>query len=62
MFSEIGQGDLYNDSEHDYFQREPYRLKDLLNESGNSSGLILLSLPFTLNQQMLYLKLIQSIR
>ena len=35
VFSEIGQGELYNDSEHDYFQREPYRASfDLLNESG----------------------------
>ena len=39
VFSEIGQGELYNDSEHDYFQREPYRASfDLLNESSNSSG------------------------
>ena len=39
VFTEIGQGELYNDSENDYFQREPYRASfELLNESGNSSG------------------------
>ena len=39
VFREIGEGDLYNDSANDYFQREPYRAQfELLNASGNSSG------------------------
>ncbi|GIQ96828.1 MAG: deoxyribonuclease [Methanobacteriota archaeon] len=39
VFREIGEGELYNDSANDYFQREPYRAQfELLNASGNSSG------------------------
>lgn len=39
VFREIAQGVLYNDSEHDDFQREPYiSTFELLNMSGNSSG------------------------
>ena len=39
VFREIGEGELYNDSSNDYFQREPYRAQfELLNASGNSSG------------------------
>ena len=39
VFREIGEGELYNDSANDYFQREPYRARfELLNASGNSSG------------------------
>ena len=39
VFREIGEGELYNDSVNDYFQREPYRAQfELLNASGNSSG------------------------
>ena len=39
VFREIGEGELYNDSANDYFQREPYRAQfELLNVSGNSSG------------------------
>ena len=39
VFREVGQGQLYNDSIGDYFQREPYIASfELLNESGNSSG------------------------
>ena len=39
VFREIGEGELYNDSTNDYFQREPYRAQfELLNASGNSSG------------------------
>ena len=39
VFREIGEGELYNDSASDYFQREPYRAQfELLNASGNSSG------------------------
>ena len=39
VFREIGEGELYNDSAYDYFQREPYRAQfELLNASGNSSG------------------------
>jgi endonuclease/exonuclease/phosphatase family metal-dependent hydrolase len=39
VFREVGQGQLYNDSVGDYFQREPYIATfELLNESGNSSG------------------------
>ena len=39
VFREVGQGQLYNDSIGDYFQRETYIASfELLNESGNSSG------------------------
>ena len=39
VFREVSQGQLYNDSIGDYFQREPYIASfELLNESGNSSG------------------------
>ena len=39
VFREVGQGFLYNDTESDYFQREPYVASfELLNASGNSSG------------------------
>ena len=39
VFRELGQGELYNDSEADLFQREPYIASfELLNESANSSG------------------------
>ena len=39
VFREIGEGQLFNDSAHDYFQREPYFTQfELLNASGNSSG------------------------
>jgi len=39
VFREIGEGQLFNDSANDYFQREPYFAQfELLNISGNSSG------------------------
>ncbi|MBA87009.1 MAG: hypothetical protein CMB29_02960 [Euryarchaeota archaeon] len=39
VFREIGEGQLFNDSANDYFQREPYFTQfELLNASGNSSG------------------------
>tara|TARA_B100000927_G_C16431782_1_gene455890 strand:+ start:286 stop:1251 length:966 start_codon:yes stop_codon:yes gene_type:complete len=39
VFAEIGAGQLYNDSQSDYFQREPYIASfELLNASGNTSG------------------------
>ena len=39
VFREIGEGQLFNDSANDFFQREPYFTRfELLNASGNSSG------------------------
>ncbi|DAC57810.1 MAG TPA: hypothetical protein HA354_04760 [Candidatus Poseidoniaceae archaeon] len=39
VFREIGEGQLFNDSANDFFQREPYFTQfELLNASGNSSG------------------------
>ena len=50
VFREVGQGFLYNDTESDYFQREPYIASfELLNASGNSSVLISHYSQFTLN-------------
>ena len=39
VFREISEGQLFNDSANDFFQREPYFTQfELLNASGNSSG------------------------